>query len=260
MKKLSFYILGLTVLGASSCIKESSLPERFVPVEAGSANVKFLMMSPDASHINFYVSNVKATGVAPSSTGLVQGVAYPSILPATTGYAAVKNGNVSFEARVAEASTTTPGAVVFTESKNIDANKFYTYVLMDSLSKLTSVLVEDDPVVADQTKAYIRVGNFVSNNPTLKIDIVKTSTTGAPYSKDFGTVAMNSVTNFEPIEAGTGEIYRVYLRNSTTNAKLDSISAFTPSSAKKYTIYARGVFGLTGTNTRRPIITSYTNF
>lgn len=119
--------------------------------------------------------------------------------------------------------------------------------------------MEDDPTVADATKAYIRVANFISNSP-VKVEVVKTST-GNTFSATYNNLAFKSVSNFNSLGAGAGQTYRVYLRNPATDAKLDSISAFVPTNTKKYTIYARGVMGQTGsTNTRRPIITNYINF
>jgi hypothetical protein len=87
----------------------------------------------------------------------------------------------------------------------------------------------------------------------------KTSS-GTPYSQVWPNVPFKSVSAFEPLEAGSGQVYKIYLRDPNTDAKLDSISAFTPGKTKKYTIYTRGVLGLPVSNSKRPIITSYTNF
>jgi hypothetical protein len=131
--------------------------------------------------------------------------------------------------------------------------------VFDSLSKIASVVVEDDPSVPNPTTSYFRLANFVSNSPSIKIEFVKTSS-GTPFTLNFPNVAYKSISTFDTLSAGSGQVYKIYLKNPATDAKLDSISAFTPSQSKKYTIYARGVMGLPVSNTKRPIITNYVNF
>lgn len=259
--KISIYgILILTAIVMNGCAKTDSLPTRFTPIPATNSNVKFLILSPDAPQINLIANGSKISGVAPNATGAVQGIAFPLLYPAAVGYATLTSGSVKLEVKVPDSSAVTPGALLLSTTQNFDAGKFYTYAIVDSLSKLSAVVVEDNPVVGDITKAYFRVANFVSNNSSVKIEILKTST-GTAFSKVYPNVAFKSVSTFEELEAGTGQVYKIYLANPVTNARLDSIAAFTPTNTKKYTIFTRGVFGQSGsTNTKRPIITSYTNF
>jgi len=261
MKKTIYSLLFLvTGIGFFACIKKNdSLPIRYSPIPSGNTNVKFLMLSPDAPTLNFFVNDQKASAVAPSSTGVVQGFVFPSIYPSTVGYTTLPSGSVKVDAKVTEASTTLPGQVISTTNNTFEAGKFYTYVLLDSMSHITTVAVEDDPTVADTSKAYFRIGNFTSNSPSVKIDMIKTSS-GTPFSQTFANVPFKSVSAFSTLEAGAGQVYKIYLKDPITDAKLDSISAFTPAKTKKYTIYTRGVMGLPVSNAKRPIITSYTNF
>ena len=260
MKKSIYGLMIIAVVGISGCNKIDSIPTRFTPIPATNSNVKFLMLSPNAPQINFFANAAKISAVAANTTGVVQGFIFPSLYPVAVGYATVPSGSLKVEAKVPDSSLITPGAVVLSTTQNFEAKKFYTFALVDSLNKISAVVVEDDPTVTDPAKAYFRLANFVSNNPTLKIEIVKTST-GTPFSKIYPNVAFKSVSAFEELEAGTGQVYRIFLRNPTTDAKLDSITAFTPINTKKYTVFTRGVFGQTGTtNTRRPIITNFTNF
>lgn len=217
------------------------------------------MLSPDAPQVNFFANNAKVTAVAPNSSGAELGLVYPAFSPGTAAYTSITPGSNKIEAKVPASSTVMPGAVLISTTQNFDSKKYYTYVVLDSLSKLSTVVVEDDPSIPDPTKAYFRLANFVSNSAAVKIEIVKVSA-GTPFSKVYPSVSFKSISAFETLEGGNGEIYKVYLRNPTTDAKLDSISAFTPSNNKKYTIYTRGVFGLTGTNAKRPIISNYVNF
>jgi len=257
-------IIGLLIFALATgfmvgCTKIDSIPTRFTPIPGNNTNVKFLMMSPDAPNINFFANGIKFSAVVPTIGGVVLGTGYPAIYPATIGYATIAGGAVKIDAKVPDSAAVMPGQVVFTSSPTFAATKFYTYALVDSLSRLTAVVVEDDPTVADASKAYIRIANFIPNSP-VKVEVVKTST-GNAYNATYDNLAFKSVSVFDSLGAGTGQTYRVFLRNPVTNAKLDSISAFVPINTKKYTIYARGVLGQTGsTNSRRPIITSYINF
>jgi hypothetical protein len=259
MKKIIIAMLsvaGLTVIG---CDKKDTLPTRFTTIPAGNTNVKFLMMSPDAPSVNFFVNGEKSSAVAPSSLNIVLGMGFPSLYPATIGYASINSGAAKIDAKVPDSASVMPGQVLLTNTPTFAANKFYTFAMVDSLSKLSAVVVEDDPTVADATKAYFRVANFINNSP-VKVEIIKTST-GNPFTATFSNFAFKNVTTYDTLGAGAGQTYRIFLRHPTTDVKLDSISAFVPTNTKKYTIYCRGVMGQTGsTNTRRPIITSYVNF
>jgi hypothetical protein len=260
MKKVfyqSIFVMGLGI-GIFSCIKEDSLPTRYTAVPETNTFIRFHAFSPDAPQINYLINGSKATAVSPTTDNKEQGMIFPSAYPATVGYVTAASGSLKIDATVPSTSTVTPGVVIATTTQNFAANKYYSYFMADSLSKITTTVVEDDPALADVTKAYFRLANFVSNGSSVKIEILKTST-GTPYSKTYPAVAFKSVTAFEELEASPA-IYKIYLRHPTTDAKLDSISAFTPSATKKYTIYTRGVLGLTGTNTKRPIISQYANF
>ncbi len=259
MKKSIYGILIMAGIALVGCDKKDSLPTRFTSISAQNTNVKFLMMSPDAPSLNFIANGQKSTSVTPTTSGVVLGMLFPTIYPATIGYASLNSGALKIEAKVPDSAIVMPGQVVFTNTPTFNANKFYTYALVDSLSRLSAIVVEDDPTVADPSKAYFRVANFIPNSP-VKIEIVKTST-GNPYTATYNNLAFKAVSSYDTLGAGAGQTYRVYLKNPVTDVKLDSISGLVPLNTKKYTIYCRGVMGQTGsTNSRRPIITNYINF
>lgn len=262
MKKSIYSALFLATLVATGCIKkEDSIPERYTAIPGDNTNVKFLMLSPDAPMVNFFVDNKKISAIAPTATNVVQGIVFPAIYPNAIGYTTLPSGSMKIDAKVIDSSAVRPGEIIATITPVFEPRKFYTVAIVDSMHKISTVAFEDDPSVPDPTKAYFRVANFTSNSNTsnIKIEIQKTSG-GFPYSKVYPAVTYKSVTAFDTLSAGGGQIYKVYLKDAVTDAKLDSISAFTPTPSKKYTIFSRGVAGLTGTNTKRPIITSYTNF
>lgn len=257
MKKIILGTVFIALLTAG-CEKEDSIPTRFTPNPASNTNVKFLMLSPDAPPVNFFANGVKSSSLLVPSSGIVQGMVFPGVFPSIVGYATIPSGSIKIDTKVTDSSTVMPGEVLLSTTQTLDAGKFYTYVVMDSVSKITSVFVEDDLSVPNTAVPYYRLANFTSNSPTMKIQIRKTTGETYPFPIVSTTdLAFKSVTPFSEMEAET--TYRIYLLNPVTDAKLDSISGFAPTAGRKYTIYTRGVFGLTGTNTRRPIITSYTN-
>lgn len=258
MKKIYYGIFFFAIL-ATSCEKEDSIPTRFTPNPSGNTNVKFLMLSPDAPQVNIFANGVKATAVNPTTAGVVQGMIFPSVFPNIVGYTTFAAGTSTVVTKVID-SLPAPlgGQTLLTTNETFDAGKFYTYVVLDSVHKMTSVKVEDDLSVPNPAVPYIRFANFTSNSPNMKIEVRKTTGSTYPFTVlSTNIIPFKTVTPFAEYEAET--TYRIYLLNPTTNAKLDSISAFAPTAGRKYTIYTRGVFGLTGTNTKRPIITSYTN-
>ncbi len=174
MKKSIYSLLSIVMLGISGCDKIDSIPTRFTPIPVTNTNVKFLMLSPDAPQVNFFANSAKVSAVAPSATNAVLGFVYASVYPGAVGYATIPSGSVKVDSKVPDSSLVTPGAVILSTTQSFDPLKFYTYAIVDSLSKISAVVVEDDPTVADPTKAYFRIANFVSNNPTVKIEIVKT--------------------------------------------------------------------------------------
>jgi hypothetical protein len=259
MKKLIYGAIFFVAFAFAACEKEDSLPTRFTPIPAVNTNVKFLMMSPDAPSVNFIANGQKATSVTPTLSNVVLGLGFPAIYPATIGYTSIPSGAIKIDAKVPDSSTTLPGQTVFTSTTTFAPNKYYTYALVDSLSKLSSVVVEDDPTVADASKAYFRIANFIPNS-AVKVEVIKTSS-GNPYTSTYNSIAFKAFTAYDTLGAGAGQTYRIFLRHPVTNVKLDSISGLVPINTKKYTIYCRGVFGQSGsTNTRRPIITNYINF
>jgi hypothetical protein len=258
MKKTLFGI-SIIALGLASCDKKSALPDRFTIIPETNTNIKFMQLSPDAPTVNFFVNSGKISGAAPTATNAVTGMAFGGFFPANVGYVSLPSGSLKIDAKVPDSSLVMPGALLLSNTQTFDAKKSYTFVLMDSLSKLTSVIIEDDLSVPDLTKAYFRVANFIHNGP-VKVEITKTSSDYAMAPKSFASIASKTALPFDSLGASAGQVYKILMRHPVTDARLDSIVGFTPGAGKKYTFYARGVIGQSGsTNTRRPLIFSMTN-
>ena len=257
MKKLILIFLITLTIGFASCDKTESIPDRFTPLPAVNANVKFLNVSPDAPPVNFFADGQKISSANATTTGAVQGFGFGGLYPANVAYSTIPSSSAKIEAKVPDSSIVTPGAVILSTTATFAAGKFYTYTLVDSVGtqKLSAVLIEDDPIVQDATKGYFRLANFI-NNSSVKIEIFRSN--GTLYASN-ANLAFKSVSAFDSL--GTTTSYNIFLKNPVTNVNLDSIKSFTPVATRKYTFYARGVLGQTGsTNTKRPLIISLINF
>ena len=239
---------------AIGCDKEDSLQQRGVAAEG--SGVKVMHLSPDAPAFNLRVDSTKTVGVLATTVGVESGMVFGNIFPSLTGgYAFVPSGQHTVSARVPASSTTLPGQTIVSKSFTFDPDKFYTVAVIDSLSKLDAVIVEDNLSIPDTSKAYFRIANFMMKGTA---DVEFTSTTIAGYAFNKNGLAYKSVSNFDTLSAGT---YKIMLRANGSATKLDSITAFAPAKGRKYTLYTRGVVGQTGsTNTRGPLIFQMTNY
>lgn len=251
MKKIiipSFLLVALAV----ACKKEDTIPVRTTPTPTTNTNIKFFNFSPGAPQVNFFVNGTKLSGAAALANGTVQGIAYGRFFPANVAYASVPAGSQSIESRVIDSSAFMPGATLLNEAKNFDANKYYTYILLDSVNRISAMVTEDDLSVPIPTKAYVRVGNFATDS-TIGALLTKTSTVAGDfaYSKPYADIAAKSVTGFDTVTAGGGQIYSLTFRRNTNGATLGTVvTEFTPIPGKKYTFFFGGLVRLSGTYSR----------
>ena len=257
MKKI---LIGCSVIAAAivfyACEKKDSIPERFTANPAENTNVKFLNMSPGAASVNFFANGTKVSATTPTGSGatVVTGMAYPALYPTGIGYATLPSGSLKIDAKVPDSAAVMPGTTVFSSTQSFAPGKFYTLAMLDTVTQTKALVVEDDPTVADPSKAYLRVANFTADS-AINIQVIKTSA-GYSYSKTYLNVAAKTVLAFDSLAAGAGQVYTVSFMRATNNAVLGTIASFAPSQTKKYTFYMRGLV-------RTPSTTgfgSYTNF
>lgn len=247
MKKTIIIFTIISALIFSACKKDTSLPVRFTANNQGNANVKFLNMSPGAVSINFFANNAKVTASAPagSTATIVTGMPYPGLYPNTIGYATIPSGALKIDAKVPDSAAQMPGATILSLTQNFSSGKFYTFVLLDTVTQAKAILVEDDPTVGDPSKAYMRVANFTADS-AINVVVTKTSA-GYAYTKTYPNVAAKTVLPFDSLGAGQGQVYSVSFRRASNNVQLLSITSFAPAPTKKYTFYMRGLVRTTST-------------
>jgi len=256
MKKTIFgFVIAVAVI-LVGCDQTDTIPERYTAIPGNNTNIKFLNMSPNSPQVNFFANGAKASAIAPTSTNAEAGMAYNSFYPAAIGYTTLPSGSIKIDAIVPASSAVVPGTTLLTTTQTFDVGKFYTMVMLDTFTAAKALIVQDDPSVPDPSKGYFRIANYLANSP-VKVEVIKTSS-GYSYSKTFASVAAKTVLPYDTLGAGSGQIFKILLRNATTDARLDSVVNFTPSMTKKYTFYVRGGNATTGTT--RPLISTYTNF
>lgn len=145
----------------------------------------FLManISPDATPLNIFINN----------SLLDQGFAYGSYTPYYTAVAG--SYALSF--------TNAANASVLSNSINIEANKSYSYILIDSFSKIKSTFFEDVLVRPAADSVYIRFFNFSPNSQLFHLrDSVANKILYT--NRSFNDQAANSTyTNFMRLKAGS---------------------------------------------------------
>lgn len=247
------YLFFMLIFTTISCDKNDSLQQR--GNAAVGASIKAMHLSPNAPAFNILIDSTKAVGVL-STTSIESGLVFGNIFPSLSGgYAFIPGGAHTISAKVPTSSTTLPGQTITSKQFTFEQGKFYSVAIIDSLSRLDAVIVEDNLNIPDTSKSYFRIANFMLNGTA---DVEFTSSTMLGYNFQKNGLAYKSVSNFDTLSAGT---YKIMLRANGSATRLDSITAFAPAKGRKYTLYTRGVVGQTGsTNTKRPLIFQMTNY
>jgi hypothetical protein len=253
MKKTIFGLLGIAFI-VFACEKKDTIPNRTTLNPANSANIKAMHLSPDAPLFNLMVDSIRALTVLETAADVESGIGFGTVVPSlSNGYSIVPGGAHTISAKVPWTSTTTPGQTILTKQATLDAGKYYTIAVVDSLSRLDAVIIEDNLNVPDTSKSYFRILNFMMKGTA---DLEFQGSSGG-YNFNKNGITFKTVTNFDTLTQGT---YKIILRANGAATRLDSITAFTPLKGRKYTLYTRGVVGQTGsTNTKRPLLFSIQN-
>lgn len=214
MKKsfLRFTTLGIVaaaLVSFSSCEKEE---------EKTFANVLVTHASPDAPGVDLLVDNSKVNSSA---------LAFPS----NTGYLKVESGARNIKVNAAGTSTTVINAdLTFEENKN------YSIFAVDSVSKISAIVLTDDLTAPASGKAHVRFVHLSPNAPAVDVALDG----GAVV---FANKAFKEATAFTPLDAGSYDLEVRVAGGSTVALDLDPI---TLEAGKIYTVFAKGFLGGSG--------------
>lgn len=185
---------------------------------AQNARVMAVHASPDAPSVDLYVDGNK----------IGSNLAFPD----ATNYLTVGAGSRNVQVKVYNTSTTVIDADV-----DVTANKSYSVFAVDSVSRISAIVLEDNLATPAAGKAHVRFVHLSPNAPAVNI----TLTDGTVI---FGNVAFKGYEDFTPLDAGT---YDLQVRDAATNtAVVLNLPGIELQAGKIYTVFAKGFVGGAG--------------
>jgi hypothetical protein len=219
--------------------------------EVGAA-VKFFNFGVGTPGVNFYANTQKMTAISSTScqppndtTSVCRSAGIESTVGTAYGaagsgalYTQVPAGQVTLAGKIAAA--TDNGLAIASLSSSVDAGKFYSYFvsgIYDASGKKADAFIIEDPIptTIDQTQAYIRFVNAISNSVPMVL-YGKSTTTGTEAALG-GAIAYKAAGTFTAVQGG---VYDLNTRavGSTTNIITRTAVSF--SAGHVYTVTARG--------------------
>jgi len=186
-------------------------------------------------------SNVLVAHASPNAPGvdlLVDGTVAGTNLtfPNNTGYLSVNSGERNIKVNVTGTSTTVINAnVPFANDMN------YSIFAIDSVSKISPVVVTDNLTTPASGKSHIRFFHFSPNAPAVDVAV-----TGGPVlfaNRTFNKSVTGTEMAFTPVDAGT---YNLEVRLAGTTTVVLSLPGIVLENGKIYTIFAKGFVGGSG--------------
>lgn len=186
------------------------------------------------------ITRLRVINASPNSSGfdvsldqskIVENVLFGN----SSGYIFTRSGLRTV--RVFPANSTSP--VLLNFNFQFETNKLYSLLLMDSVSNLTPILIEDMNFTLNENKAYVRFINASSNSPPFDIKIGNPS--GAIKHSYF---TYQQITSYEPYDP---QILSFVFTRTNSTEELVSLRGFSLVAGKAYTIVVLGFYqGITG--------------
>lgn len=152
--------------------------------------------------------------------------------PNNTGYLAVESGTRNIKVNASGTTTTVINAdLTFEKDKN------YSIFAVDSLSKISAIVLTDDLTAPASGKAHVRFVHLSPNAPAVDVAVASSGTVV------FGNKSFKEYTAFTPLDAGS---YNLDVRVAGTTTVALTLPTITLEAGKIYTVYAKGFLGGTG--------------
>ncbi|HRG68252.1 MAG TPA: DUF4397 domain-containing protein [Saprospiraceae bacterium] len=211
-------ILLSTILFASitlftSCNEDESNDDK------SYAKVLVTHASPNAPGVDLLIDNSKQNSSALN-------------FPNNTGYLNVESGTRNIKENVTGTSTT-----VIEANLTLAKDNSYSVFAVDSVSKISAVVLADDLTAPAAGKAHVRFIHLSPNAPAVDVAV---ASSGAVV---FGNKAFKEYTAFTPLDAGT---YNLDVRVAGTSTVALVLPAITLEAGKIYTVFAKGFLGGSG--------------
>lgn len=210
-------ILGLAaafgIAFISSCNKDEVAPQ------PDTAKLMVVHTSPDAPGVDLLIDNTKMNTSALT-------------FPNNTTYIPLLTGTRNIKVNVTGTSTT-----VINANANFVKNTSQTLFAIDSVSKLSTLLLSDDLTAPAAGKAHVRFVHLSPDAPAVDIALANA---GAVV---FPNTAFKGATAFTPLDAGT---YNLEVRVAGTQTVALPLPGIVLQAGKIYTVFAKGFLGGTG--------------
>jgi hypothetical protein len=214
MKSSLFVFVLAAAIGLTAC-KDSTTS--VMPSTTASAKVMAVHASPDAPAVDLLVDNA----VAASNLSF----------PGNTPYLTVGAGSRNIKVNVQGTSTSVISANVV-----LTANTNYSVFAVDSVSKISALVVVDTLTAPASGKAHLRFIHLSPNAPA--VDVALQGGAVVIDNKSF-----KEYTSFLPLDAGT---YNLEVRLAGTSTVVLPLPGITLTAGKIYTVFAKGFVGGAG--------------
>jgi hypothetical protein len=199
---------GAQALGAQIIVNNAPVP---------TANLMVIHASPNAPGVDILVDNIVA------KTNLT--------FPTNTPYLSVNEGTRNVKVNVTGTTTT-----VIEANLPLTGNMNYSVFAIDSVSKISALVVTDTLTTPAPGKAHLRFLHLSPNAPA--VDVALQGGAVLIANKKF-----KDYTSYIPLNAGT---YNLEVRLAGTTTVVLSLPNVTLSSGSIYTVFAKGFVGGTG--------------
>ncbi len=203
--------LFISLVMLSSCKKDEEVTKSYAKVLVTHA-------SPNAPGVDLLVDNSKQNTAALN-------------FPSNTGYLQVEAGTRNIKVNVSGTSTT-----VINADLALSKDQNYSVFAIDSVSKISALVLTDDLTAPASGKAHIRFVHLSPNAPAVDVAL-------AGGAVVFGNKAFKDYTAFTPLDAGT---YNLEVRVAGTTPPVLPLPGIVLQAGKIYTVFAKGFLGGTG--------------
>ncbi|MFN4111870.1 MAG: DUF4397 domain-containing protein, partial [Ignavibacteria bacterium] len=181
------------------------------------------------------ISRIRVINASPNSPGLdvtldQSKLAQNVLFGNSSGYLFTRSG--LREIKVTPGGTSSP--ILLSFNFQFETNKLYSLLLMDSVSLLTPILVEDMNFTMEEGKAYVRFINASSNSPPFDIKIG--NPTGVIKHSYF---TYQQITSYEPYDP---QILSFVFTRTNSTEEITSLRGFSLVADKAYTIVVLGFY------------------
>ena len=250
-------VLLVAVAATSACDKNAV--QQIAGPQAGGANVMFHNFAVGSPNVNFYVNDVKTTGVGATGcyilTDANREACTAAGIEATTGtayggagagawYVDLAPGQITIQGRITAA--TDKGLPISNAVTTIEQGKFYSFYQSGTYNTTTktadSFVIEDPIPPVNFGTAYVRFVHASGNaNP---MTLYATNTTSLEEIAVGSEVTYKTAGTYVAVPAGTYNLAARYAGTTTNVFTRASVSFF---NGRVYTITARGNVGTAST-------------